>query len=160
MVGLVMSRQRRHMQLALGVKQRHAFFTARQQQGLHIAALAALIKVSQRKLELLEADRLSELPDATFARALAQTMCRSLKIPARYISGYLYNGPAENLKGAQASHAWVEVIRHQNQAGKALDDGQQIVELVCQATQQLLMEAFAMLIAELEMGGEDELHET
>jgi transglutaminase-like putative cysteine protease len=36
-------------------------------------------------------------------------MCRSLKIPARYISGYLYNGPAENLKGAQASHAWVEV---------------------------------------------------
>ena len=58
------------------------------------------------------------------------------------------------------SHTWVEVIRHQNQAGKALNDGQQIVELVSQATQQLLMEAFAMLIAELEMGGEDELHET
>lgn len=58
------------------------------------------------------------------------------------------------------SHPWVEVIRHQNQTGKALDDGQQIVELMCQATQQLLMEAFAMLIAELEMGGEDELHET
>ncbi len=54
--------------------------TARQAQGLHIAALAASIKVSQRKLELLEADRLSELPDATFARALAQTICRSLKI--------------------------------------------------------------------------------
>lgn len=53
---------------------------ARQAQGLHIAALAASIKVSQRKLELLEADRLSELPDATFARALAQTICRSLKV--------------------------------------------------------------------------------
>jgi transglutaminase-like putative cysteine protease len=36
-------------------------------------------------------------------------MCRALKIPARYVSGYLYNGPAEHLKGAQASHAWVEV---------------------------------------------------
>lgn len=36
-------------------------------------------------------------------------LCRSLKIPARYISGYLYNGPADQLKGAQASHAWVEV---------------------------------------------------
>lgn len=36
-------------------------------------------------------------------------MCRSLGIPARYVSGYLYNGPAEHLKGAQASHAWVEV---------------------------------------------------
>jgi transglutaminase-like putative cysteine protease len=36
-------------------------------------------------------------------------LCRALKIPARYASGYLYNGPAEHLRGAQASHAWVEV---------------------------------------------------
>jgi transglutaminase-like putative cysteine protease len=36
-------------------------------------------------------------------------LCRSLKIPARYVSGYLYNGPLDQLKGAQASHAWVEV---------------------------------------------------
>lgn len=37
-------------------------------------------------------------------------LCRSLKIPARYVSGYLYNGPVDQLKGAQASHAWVEVF--------------------------------------------------
>ena len=37
-------------------------------------------------------------------------LCRSLKIPARYVSGYLYNGPADQLKGAQASHAWLEVF--------------------------------------------------
>ncbi|MFT3867393.1 MAG: transglutaminase family protein [Nibricoccus sp.] len=36
-------------------------------------------------------------------------LCRALKIPARYVSGYLYNGPADELKGAQASHAWLEV---------------------------------------------------
>lgn len=53
---------------------------ARTAQGVHIAALAASIKVSVRKLEALEADRFEELPDATFARALAQTVCRSLKI--------------------------------------------------------------------------------
>ncbi|HEV7915260.1 MAG TPA: helix-turn-helix domain-containing protein [Albitalea sp.] len=53
---------------------------ARQAQGLHIAALAATIKVAQRKLESLEADRLDELPDTTFTRALAQTVCRALKI--------------------------------------------------------------------------------
>ncbi|MDQ6681066.1 MAG: helix-turn-helix domain-containing protein [Pseudomonadota bacterium] len=53
---------------------------ARQAQGLHIAALASAIKVAPKKLELLESDRLDELPDATFARALAQTVCRSLKI--------------------------------------------------------------------------------
>lgn len=35
-------------------------------------------------------------------------LCRALKIPARYVSGYLYNGPVDQLKGAQASHAWVE----------------------------------------------------
>ena len=53
---------------------------ARERQGMHVAALAAAIKIPQRKLEALESDRLDELPDATFARALAQTVCRSLKI--------------------------------------------------------------------------------
>ena len=37
-------------------------------------------------------------------------MCRVLKIPARYVSGYLYNGPTETLRGCQASHAWCEVF--------------------------------------------------
>lgn len=36
-------------------------------------------------------------------------LCRAIKLPARYVSGYLYNGPLDQLKGAQASHAWVEV---------------------------------------------------
>ncbi|MBL8305610.1 MAG: helix-turn-helix domain-containing protein [Rubrivivax sp.] len=56
---------------------------AREKQGLHIVALAAAIKVSPRKLEALEADRFDDLPDATFTRALAQTVCRQLKIDAR-----------------------------------------------------------------------------
>lgn len=55
---------------------------AREKRGLHIAALAASIKVSPRKLEALEADRHAELPDLTFTRALAQTVCRALKIDA------------------------------------------------------------------------------
>jgi cytoskeleton protein RodZ len=56
---------------------------AREKQGLHIAALAAAIKVSPRKLDALENDRWSELPDATFTRALAQTVCRTLKVDPR-----------------------------------------------------------------------------
>jgi len=55
---------------------------ARMAKGLHIAALATSIKVAPRKLELLESDRFDELPGATFTRALAQTICRSLKIDA------------------------------------------------------------------------------
>lgn len=58
---------------------------AREKQGLHIAALAAAIKVSPRKLDALENDRWQELPDATFTRALAQTVCRTLKIDARAV---------------------------------------------------------------------------
>ncbi len=36
-------------------------------------------------------------------------LCRAVGIPARYASGYLYNGPRDSLVGAQASHAWSEV---------------------------------------------------
>ena len=53
---------------------------AREAAGLHIAALAAALKVPVRKLEALEAGRYSELPDLTFARALASSVCRHLKI--------------------------------------------------------------------------------
>lgn len=53
---------------------------AREAAGLHIAALAAALKVPVRKLEALEAGRYEELPDLTFARALASSACRQLRI--------------------------------------------------------------------------------
>jgi len=53
---------------------------AREAAGIHIAALAAALKVPVRKLEALEAGRYDELPDFTFARALASSACRHLKI--------------------------------------------------------------------------------
>lgn len=37
-------------------------------------------------------------------------LCRALGIPARYVSGYLYDGLDPGLRGAQASHAWCEVF--------------------------------------------------
>jgi cytoskeleton protein RodZ len=68
---------------------------ARERQGLHIAALAAAIKVTPRKLDALENDRWNELPDATFTRALAQTVCRSLKIDPKPVLDLL--PPAETM---------------------------------------------------------------
>jgi cytoskeleton protein RodZ len=56
---------------------------AREKQGLHIAALAASIKVTPKKLESLENDRYDELSGATFTRALAQSVCRALRIDPR-----------------------------------------------------------------------------
>jgi cytoskeleton protein RodZ len=55
---------------------------AREAAGLHIAALAVLLKVPVKKLEALEADRTDLLPDAVFVRALASSVCRTLKIDA------------------------------------------------------------------------------
>jgi transglutaminase-like putative cysteine protease len=37
-------------------------------------------------------------------------LCRAIQIPALYVSGYLYNGPRDQLLGSQASHAWCEVF--------------------------------------------------
>jgi cytoskeleton protein RodZ len=70
---------------------------ARQARGLHIAALATSIKVAPRKLEMLEADRFDELPDATFTRALAQTVCRTLKIDAAPVLALLPQPQAHRL---------------------------------------------------------------
>jgi cytoskeleton protein RodZ len=53
---------------------------ARERQGLHIAMLAATMKVPPKKLEALEQGRLDQLPDLAFARALAKSVCRNLKI--------------------------------------------------------------------------------
>lgn len=60
---------------------------AREAAGLHVAALAVSMKVPVKKLEALEADRFDLLPDAVFVRALASSVCRTLKIdPAPVLS--------------------------------------------------------------------------
>src|SRR5512139_1471230 len=71
---------------------------ARQAQGMHIAVLAAATKVPQRKLEALEADRFDELPDATFTRALAQTVCRTLKTDPAPVLALLPKAPGHRLE--------------------------------------------------------------
>ena len=72
---------------------------ARMAHGIHIAALAASIKVTVKKLEALEGDRIDELPDSTFARALAQAVCRFLKIdPAPILAKLPGPRPATRLE--------------------------------------------------------------
>ena len=62
---------------------------ARERQGLHIAALAASIKVAPRKLDALEHDRYEELSGTIFTRALAQSVCRALRIDANPVMALL-----------------------------------------------------------------------
>ena len=54
----------------------------REAQGSKLDVLAQALRVSPAKLEALEADRLDELPDAMFARALTLAVCRQLKVDA------------------------------------------------------------------------------
>jgi len=77
-----MEEARQHAAGAAGASAGQLLRAAREARGLHIAALAAMLKVPQAKLEMLESDRWRELPDATFARALAKAVCRTLKIEA------------------------------------------------------------------------------
>jgi cytoskeleton protein RodZ len=78
---------------------------ARARQGLHIAVLAASLKVPQRKLELLEANRFDELPDPTFVRSLAMSMCRALKIDAEPVLARLPQSTATVLVASRGLDA-------------------------------------------------------
>lgn len=75
---------------------------ARESAGLHVAALAVLMKIPVKKLEALEADRYDLLLDAVFVRALASSVCRALKIDSSPIldklpkSSVTLLGSAEN----------------------------------------------------------------
>jgi cytoskeleton protein RodZ len=54
----------------------------RENAGFKLDVLAQALRVSPAKLEALESDRLDELPDAMFARALTLAVCRQLKTDA------------------------------------------------------------------------------
>lgn len=75
---------------------------AREASGLHIAALAVSLKVPVSKLEALEAGRLDLLPDAVFARALASSVCRSLKVDPAPILSTLPSTRAPHLRTDEA----------------------------------------------------------
>lgn len=53
---------------------------ARIDAGLHITALAVTLKVPVKRLEALEDGNLALLPDIVFVRALAASICRTLKV--------------------------------------------------------------------------------
>lgn len=52
----------------------------RENQGLTVEALSSIIKVTPARILALESDQLAKHADANFTRALAQTVCRALKI--------------------------------------------------------------------------------
>lgn len=64
----------------------------RESAGMHIDALAATLKVPVVKLQALEDDHYEAFPDAVFMRALASSICRSLKVDAAPVLALLPQG--------------------------------------------------------------------
>lgn len=107
---------------------------AREAAGLHIAALAVSLKVPVKKLEALEADRFDLLPDAVFIRALASSVCRTLKIDASPVLGRLpqtsspkltyrgvgINAPFRSPGDGPGPSVWTQISRPAVLAGLAL----------------------------------------
>jgi cytoskeleton protein RodZ len=117
---------------------------AREKRGLHIAALAASIKVTPRKLEALESDRYDELPDLTFTRALAQTMCRVLKIDAEPVLAKLPQS-AEITKLAQVGGS-INAPFRQPHGSRAQGDFPLLEKPIFWATLVVLIGALALAL--------------
>jgi cytoskeleton protein RodZ len=76
---------------------------AREALGMDIELLAAVLKVPVKKLEALEADRFDLLPDTVFVRALASSVCRSVKIDPTPVLAGLPHSSAPPLKVYESS---------------------------------------------------------
>lgn len=83
---------------------------SREAAGLHLATLAASLKVSVGKLEALEHDRFDLLPDAVFTRALASSVCRMLKLDPAPVLARL--PPIAGVKFAPQDRGINEPFRH------------------------------------------------
>lgn len=79
----------------------------RQAAGMHVATLASILKVSEARVEALEADQYDAFPDAMFMRALASSACRVLKADPAPVLALLPGGQPAPLRvggGINASY--------------------------------------------------------
>jgi cytoskeleton protein RodZ len=92
---------------------------AREAAGLHIGALAVALKVPVRKIEALENDRVDDLPDAVFARALAGSVCRHLKVDPKPVLAALPRSKQSFLPEVEPSLDTMRFAGHSYTAGLA-----------------------------------------
>jgi cytoskeleton protein RodZ len=84
---------------------------ARNASGMHIATLSMALKVPVRKLEALEADDWTQLPDAVFVRALATSVCRHIKTDSAPILAALPKSTQQQLIDERASKGLNQTFR-------------------------------------------------
>jgi cytoskeleton protein RodZ len=90
---------------------------AREAHGLHLDMVAAALKVTPQKLAALESDDIEALPDPVFARALAASVCRALRIDPAPVLAKLPGAQPAGL--AQADRTMSRALPSQVRTGNA-----------------------------------------
>jgi cytoskeleton protein RodZ len=90
---------------------------AREAHGLHLDMVAAALKVTPQKLAALESDDIEALPDPVFARALAASVCRALRIDPAPVLAKLPGAQPAGL--AQADRTMSKALPSQVRTGSA-----------------------------------------
>lgn len=75
---------------------------SREASGVHIDVLAAALKITVDRLDALETDRYAALPDMVFARALASSACRILKIDSASVLALMPKNQAQSLTAGRS----------------------------------------------------------
>jgi cytoskeleton protein RodZ len=116
---------------------------AREKQGLHIAALATMLKVPPRKLEALEADRYDDFQGATFVRALALATCRTLKIDPAPVLAAL---PEQDSGTLSQLERGLNMPFRERGAGRESVDGPSLSRAIVALVALLLLGALAFVL--------------
>lgn len=115
---------------------------AREAAGLQVDALAVALKVTVKQIEALEADRWDLLPDAVFARALAASIFRNLRIdPAPVLARLPQAAPRLSPRGAGLN----EPFRTSNR-GSAPDIGAYLSRPVVLGVLALMLGALVLVL--------------
>lgn len=79
---------------------------AREARGMHLTVVATNLRVPIERVRALEEDRYTDLPDLVFARALAMSLCRQIKIdPAPILAHMPERDPSRSVRVTAAISA-------------------------------------------------------
>lgn len=115
---------------------------ARESAGVHIAALAVALKVPVHKLEALEAGYFDVFPDVVFVRALASSMCRTLKVDPAPVLALL----PQNRPPALSAHRGINASFKPGSGQSASSSGASGSRMAVAAVVVLLVAAAALLL--------------
>ncbi len=118
---------------------------ARVATGLHIGVLSSMLKVSVKKLEALEADDWSQLPDMIFVRALATSVCRQVKIDSAPVLAALPSLQPQKLPEPPAVKAVMKMPFSISVHSKWVDLRQHLSSPMLIATSAVLLAAVLVL---------------